>query len=68
LNLWKKAYWKGMEPAQLSSRQMSAEQMVAEIKRASRKRSSIPDGFVLVDHPEVLRSWAMTAFLVIMNS
>jgi transposase-like protein len=32
LNLWKTAYLKRMEPAQLGSRQMSPEQMVAEVK------------------------------------
>jgi transposase len=37
LNLWKKAYLKGMEPAQLGSRQMSPEQMVAEIKRQQKE-------------------------------
>ena len=37
LNLWKKAYLKRMEPAQLGSRQMSPEQMVAEIKRQQKE-------------------------------
>ncbi len=37
LNLWKKAYLKSMEPAQLDSRQMSPEQMVAEIKRQQKE-------------------------------
>ena len=37
LNLWKKAYLRRMEPAQLGSSQMSPEQMVAEIKRQQKE-------------------------------
>src|SRR5260370_21067818 len=37
LNLWKKAYLKRMEPAQLGSKQMSPEQMGAEIKRQQKE-------------------------------
>src|SRR6266481_221818 len=37
LNLWKKAYLKRMEPAQVGSTQMSPEQMVAEIKRQQKE-------------------------------